>query len=142
VFIGDRLRTAEASRVKVLMRDQSVITLGPRSELVVDQMVVGDTSTSKMDAVVGSVRAVVTDRYGARGSSFEVKTPTAVAGRARHRVRLLIDSDGKAHARDRSLRHDLGAERHRHAPCARGDRRSRTDDGGRSPAASRPSHVI
>jgi hypothetical protein len=96
VFVGERIRTAESSRVKILMRDDSVITLGAKSELVVDQMVVGaDTSTSRMDAVVGAVRAVVTDRYGARGSSFEVKTPTAVAGVRGTGFLLLIDSDGK-----------------------------------------------
>jgi hypothetical protein len=48
-----------------------------------------------MDAVVGSVRAVVTERYGARGSSFEVKTPTAVAGVRGTGFVLLIDTDGK-----------------------------------------------
>jgi hypothetical protein len=95
VFIGDRIRTAEASRVKLLMRDDSVITLGAKSELVVDQMVVGATSTSKMDAVVGSVRAVVTERYGAKGSSFEVKTPTAVAGVRGTGFVTLVDTDGK-----------------------------------------------
>lgn len=95
VFVGDRLRTAEASRLKVLMRDDSVITLGPKSELVVDRLVVGATSTSRMDQVVGTVRAVVTDRYGSRGSSFEVKTPTAVAGVRGTGFVSLADADGK-----------------------------------------------
>jgi hypothetical protein len=95
VWVGERIRTAEASRVKLLMRDDSVITLGAKSELVIDQMVVGTTSTSKMDAVVGSVRAVVTERYGAKGSSFEVKTPTAVAGVRGTGFVTLVDTDGK-----------------------------------------------
>lgn len=96
VFVGERIRTAESSRVKILMRDDSVITLGAKSELVVDQMVVGaDKSNTRMDAVVGAVRAVVTDRYGSKGSSFEVKTPTAVAGVRGTGFLLLVDSDGK-----------------------------------------------
>src|SRR5262249_10919179 len=81
VFVGDRLRTADASRLKILMRDDSVLTLGPKSELVVDQLDVREGGgTSRLGAVVGAVRAVVTDRYGTTGSSFEMKTPTAVAG--------------------------------------------------------------
>jgi len=40
VFVGDHLRTGDASRMKLLMRDDSVITLGPRSELTVDEQIV------------------------------------------------------------------------------------------------------
>jgi hypothetical protein len=100
VFVGERLRTADASRLKLLMRDDSVITMGPRSELTIDQQVVkGDggaaADTSRLGALVGSVRAVVTDRYGSRGSSFEVKTPTAVAGVRGTGFLVLVDEDGK-----------------------------------------------
>jgi len=100
VFVGERVRTADASRLKLLMRDDSVLTLGPRSELTIDQQVVkGDggaaADTSRLGALVGSVRAVVTDRYGSRGSSFEVKTPTAVAGVRGTGFVVLIDADGK-----------------------------------------------
>jgi hypothetical protein len=96
VFVGERVRTAEASRVKLLMRDDSVLTLGPKSELVIDQLVVRDGGgTSRLGAVVGAVRAVVTDRYGTTGSSFEVKTPTAVAGVRGTGFVALIDEDGK-----------------------------------------------
>src|SRR5262245_21544153 len=81
VFVGERLRTADASRLRLLMRDDSVSTLGPRSELVIDEQVVRtEGGTSRLGALVGAVRAVVTDRYGKPGASFEVKTPTAVAG--------------------------------------------------------------
>jgi hypothetical protein len=100
VFVGERVRTADASRLKLLMRDDSVLTLGPRSELTIDQQVVkGDggaaTDTSRLGALVGSVRAVVTERYGSRGSSFEVKTPTAVAGVRGTGFVVLVDADGK-----------------------------------------------
>ncbi len=96
VFVGDRLGTADASRLKVLMRDDSVLTLGPKSELVVDQLDVRDGGgTSRLGAVVGAVRAVVTDRYGTPGSSFEMKTPTAVAGVRGTGFVVLVDDDGK-----------------------------------------------
>src|SRR6185503_9892797 len=37
-------------------------------------------ATSHFSLLVGAIRAVVTDRYGATGARFEVETPTAVAG--------------------------------------------------------------
>jgi hypothetical protein len=96
VFVGDRLRTAEASRLKILMRDDAVVTLGPRSELVVDEQVVrSDGGTSRLGVLVGAMRAVVTERYGTPGSSFEVKTPTAVAGVRGTGFVVLVDDDGK-----------------------------------------------
>jgi len=39
--LGDHVRTAAASRVKLLFRDDSVLTLAERSELVVDEQVAG-----------------------------------------------------------------------------------------------------
>ena len=96
VFVGERVRTGDASRVKLLMRDDSVITLGARSELTIDEQVVRqEGSTSRLGALVGAVRAVVTDRYGSRGASFEVKTPTAVAGVRGTGFVVLVDADGK-----------------------------------------------
>jgi ferric-dicitrate binding protein FerR (iron transport regulator) len=80
VLLGDRLRTAKASKLKLLFRDDSVLTLAANSELIVDQEVVGPASATASHSVVGTVRAVVTDRYKTPGSSFEVETPTAVAG--------------------------------------------------------------
>ena len=96
VFVGDRLRTAEASRLNLLKRDDSVLTLGTKSELVVDQQVVKtEGGTSRLTAAVGAVRAVVTERYGKPGASFEVKTPTAVAGVRGTGFVVLVDDDGK-----------------------------------------------
>lgn len=97
VFVGDRLRTADGARLKLLMSDDSVLTLGPRSELTIDEQVVraDGPSTSRMGQLVGSLRAVVTERYGTRGSSFEVKTPTAVAGVRGTGFVSLVDPDGK-----------------------------------------------
>jgi hypothetical protein len=78
------------------MRDDSVVTLGPKSELMIDQLAVRDGGgTSRLGAAVGAVRAVVTDRYGTPGSSFEMKTPTAVAGVRGTGFVILVDEDGK-----------------------------------------------
>jgi hypothetical protein len=78
--MGDHVRTQQASRLKLLFQDDSVLTLAERSELVIDQQVVGASTTSSFSLLLGKVRAIVTDRYSASGSAFEVKSPTAIAG--------------------------------------------------------------
>lgn len=81
VLLGDRLRTQPVSRLKLLLKDESVLTLGPSSELSVDEQVVASTGgTSALSVVTGAVRAVVPPKYGTPGSRFDVSTPTAVAG--------------------------------------------------------------
>jgi len=80
VQLGDQVRTAAGSKLKLLFRDDSVVTLAPGSVLKVDQQVAGTAPVSSFSLLVGTVRALVTDRYGATGAKFEVQTPTAVAG--------------------------------------------------------------
>ncbi len=81
VQLGDQVRTPEGSKLKLLFRDDSVVTLAPGSVLKVDEGFVGAAApVSRFSLFVGAIRAVVTDRYGATGARFEVETPTAVAG--------------------------------------------------------------
>jgi hypothetical protein len=80
VQLGDHVRTAAASRLKLLFRDDSVVTLGERSELVIDAQMAGAAPSSSFSLMLGKMRAVVADRYGASGAKFEVKSPTAIAG--------------------------------------------------------------
>jgi hypothetical protein len=80
VQLGDHVRTAAASRVKLLFRDDSVMTLAEGSELVIDEQVAGSAPTSSFQLLMGKVRAVVNDRYGAKGAEFAVTSPTAIAG--------------------------------------------------------------
>jgi hypothetical protein len=99
VFVGDHVRTGDASRLKLLMRDDSVLTLGAKAELTIDAQVVHGgpegTDTTRLGQLVGSLRAVVTERYGTKGSSFEVRTPTAIAGVRGTGFVTLVDEDGK-----------------------------------------------
>ena len=80
VQLGDHVRTAAGSRVKLLFRDDSVLTLGERSEIVIDEQVAGEAPTTTFSLLLGKVRALVSDRYSAKGAEFEVKSPTAIAG--------------------------------------------------------------
>jgi FecR-like protein len=73
------VRTLADGKVKLLFRDESVLTLGPASTLTVDEQTAGAAPASRF-SVLGSLRAVVTERYAKPGARFEVETPTAIAG--------------------------------------------------------------
>jgi hypothetical protein len=81
ILLGDQLRTGAASKLKILFRDDSVLTLAPNSQLTVNEQIVPTAGgASRFTLTVGTVRAVVTEQYGKAGARFEVETPTAVAG--------------------------------------------------------------
>lgn len=79
--LGDQIRTLADSKVRLLFRDESVITLAAGSQLSVDEQVAGvEAAASRFSLLVGAVRAIVTERYSKPGARFEMETPTAVAG--------------------------------------------------------------
>jgi hypothetical protein len=81
VQLGDQVRTPAGAKLKLLFRDDSVLTLAPGSLLKVDEQVLGTAApVSRFSLFLGTMRALVTDRYGGAGARFEVETPTAVAG--------------------------------------------------------------
>ncbi len=81
VLLGDRLRTHADAKLKLAFRDESVLTLAASSELAVTEQVAGAAApVSRFSLLVGTLRAVVTERYGQPGARFEVETPTAIAG--------------------------------------------------------------
>jgi hypothetical protein len=80
---GDTLRTGRPGRLTVVLSDGSVITLGEGSELVLDEHVIepqADTVRSAFRLLQGKVRSLVSQYYSGRQGSFEVQTPTALAG--------------------------------------------------------------
>jgi len=79
-LLGDQVRTHAASKLKLQLRDESVLTLGPNSQLTLDQQTVAPQTTSSIGLVVGTMRAVVSDRYRQPHTRFEVETPTSIAG--------------------------------------------------------------
>lgn len=81
VAIGDHLRTGQPGRMRVVFRDDSVIVLGDSSTVLVDQQVFDPSASQSVFGLLGGkLRSVVSHHYGAAGSSYEVKTSTAVAG--------------------------------------------------------------
>jgi hypothetical protein len=81
IATGDQLRTGPSGRLRVVFRDDSVILLGENTSLVIDAQVFDPNATRSLFSLVqGKLKSVVSHYYGAAGSSYEVQSPTAVAG--------------------------------------------------------------
>ncbi|HVN86169.1 MAG TPA: FecR family protein [Candidatus Binatia bacterium] len=83
LFEGDRVRTRQSSRAKLIFQDDSVVDVGPGSELQVGTQVFDDSARrykGVLSLIGGKIRAVVSDYYKAPGARYEVETPTAVSG--------------------------------------------------------------
>ena len=80
IFLNDTLRTAANSKVKVLLRDDSIMTLAEQSEMqFTDFLLTDQQRRSIVNLFVGKVRMLTTRLFGG-GSFAEVHTPNAVAG--------------------------------------------------------------
>jgi len=81
VFLNDRIVTAAASQVKLLLNDDSILKVSPTSELLVSEQVVGpgDESRTTVNLLKGKLRSIIGKKLGGN-SRFEVHTDVAVAG--------------------------------------------------------------
>ena len=83
LFEGDRVRTQQSSRAKLVFQDDSVVDVGPATELQVGTQVF-DPSARQYKGVLnligGKIRALVSQYYETPGARYEVETATAIAG--------------------------------------------------------------
>jgi ferric-dicitrate binding protein FerR (iron transport regulator) len=80
VALGDQLRTRTDSKLRVTLREDSVLTLAPASQLAITEQVVAPATVSRFQLLLGTIKAAVTERYSEPNARFEVETPTAIAG--------------------------------------------------------------
>jgi hypothetical protein len=75
IFLNDTVATPEASRAKMLFIDDSVLTLGEKSQAVIKEYVYSRDKGGKsiINLLDGKMRAIVGK------TKFEIHTPTAVA---------------------------------------------------------------
>lgn len=81
VFKGDLLITAEKSRVTLLMKDESRLTLTAQSRMIIDQSVYDPAARrrdTKLRLLLGRLRAVVAKVAGK--NFYRIQTPAATAG--------------------------------------------------------------
>jgi hypothetical protein len=80
VFSNERIRTGDASSAQLMFVDKTVLSMGPKAELVLDKYVYNPnrgTGQVVVNAVQGSMRFVT----GAQNpTSYSVKTPVATLG--------------------------------------------------------------
>ncbi|MDX9701663.1 MAG: FecR family protein [Candidatus Auribacterota bacterium] len=83
VYIEDRIVTDKDGSVQIIFRDDSAVTLGPSSELVIDSDTY-NALTGKRETILslvrGKLRSVVGKQYSRGGSKYEIRTHTAIAG--------------------------------------------------------------
>jgi hypothetical protein len=80
VRVGDRIDTGEATKVKVLLADDSVLAIGPRTQLTIDELALGgDRRKGRLRVLFGRFKLAIADWLNGP-SDYQVDTPTAVAG--------------------------------------------------------------
>jgi hypothetical protein len=83
VYAGDVINTSERSRVKLLMVDDTILTLGQSAELRIDEYdyIPGEQRRSSVVSLKsGNLKSLISKTFTNVGSKFEVHTLTAVSG--------------------------------------------------------------
>ncbi|HYD48944.1 MAG TPA: FecR domain-containing protein [Terriglobales bacterium] len=78
---GDRLRTGPGDRAKLVFLDESVITMAPSTEIVLQTQSfepVSDRYASTIQLVNGKIGVALGDKYRQGDNRYEIETPTAV----------------------------------------------------------------
>jgi hypothetical protein len=77
---GDRINTDGHSKIKLLLADDSVLAIGPQSQVTIDELMLRpDSRTGRLRVLVGRFKLAIAEWLGGR-SDYEVRMPTAVAG--------------------------------------------------------------
>jgi hypothetical protein len=81
VWVGDIITTPSDGRIKLLLKDRSIMDIGPSSLFKLDQMKAGAGGQREVDATVayGTLRAGVTQKLEGK-SHFKVRTASATMG--------------------------------------------------------------
>lgn len=80
---GDTLIAGADSRAKVVMVDKNVLNISPDSKIKIEKYVFNEAKDEKkvsLDVLYGKVRSSVKQKYDGEKNTFNVKTPSAVAG--------------------------------------------------------------
>lgn len=83
VHRGDEIRTGRPGRLRVVFQDDTVLTLGDDSRIVVNEQLFNPDqgkARSLLGLLQGKVSALVSEYYQRAGAVYQIKTATAVAG--------------------------------------------------------------
>jgi hypothetical protein len=80
VFTGDVIETDANSKVKILLNDDSVLAIGPKSRVAVSDFVLDSSARhARLQVLAGRFKIAIAKFFGAH-TDYEIRTPTAVAG--------------------------------------------------------------
>jgi len=80
VFTGDVIETDANSKVKILLNDDSVLAIGPKSRVAVSDFVLDSSGRNvRLQVLAGRFKIAIAKFFGAH-TDYEIRTPTAVAG--------------------------------------------------------------
>ena len=80
VFTGDVIETDANSKVKVLLNDDSVLAIGPKSRVNLGDFVLDSSGGSvRLHVLAGRFKIAIAKFFGAH-TDYEIRTPTAIAG--------------------------------------------------------------
>ncbi len=80
---GDTLRTGTPGRLRVVLQDDSVLTIADDSEIVIDEEVFDSSqgiARSVMHLLRGKIRALVSEYYERPRNEFRIETKSAIVG--------------------------------------------------------------
>ena len=83
IFEGDTVISGPDARAKIVMSDRNTININPETKMKIEKYVNDSTSGQKavsLNLIEGKVRNNVEQTYDGTKSTFQIKTPTAVAG--------------------------------------------------------------
>lgn len=83
ILAGDTIVTGKDSRAKIIMSDKNVFNFSPDSKIQLSTYINDPSRKVKkveVTVIAGKVRASVEQKYDESNNTFQVKTPTAVAG--------------------------------------------------------------
>lgn len=78
---GDVLNTASDGKVKIMMKDRTIVDIGPSALFKIDEFKAnqGANREVKINMMYGSVRASVSEKLKGKGK-FQIRTPAAIMG--------------------------------------------------------------
>jgi len=80
VFTGDVIETDASSKVKLVLNDDSVLAIGPKSRINVSDFVLDPQGRHvRLQVLAGRFKIAIAKFFGG-STDYEIRTPTAVAG--------------------------------------------------------------
>ena len=95
VFLNERIETGPGAAAEIVLVDNTRLSLGPRSALVIDKVILDPSGNRRAEVVVSVLRGVFRFVSGDSPSwAYRIKTPVATMGVEGTVFSLFVDHDG------------------------------------------------